>query len=110
VQIPTPNTARIELVLKAAIAQGLRTAALINPAGGKLIAATHPSKRKGERPHYRAVKIDGVIQCRMSCSWASAIYIIADLISPFSGVFVVSPAPLVDVLKVVEEAAAGSHR
>jgi len=43
---------------------------------------------------------------------ASAIYIIADLISPFSGVFVVSPAPLVDVLKVVEEAAApaGSHR
>ena len=43
---------------------------------------------------------------------ASAIYIIADLISPFSGVFVVSPAPLVDVLNVVEEAAApaGSHR
>ena len=43
---------------------------------------------------------------------ASAIYIIADLISPFSGVFVVSPAPLVDVLKAVEAAAApaGSHR
>jgi hypothetical protein len=43
---------------------------------------------------------------------ASAIYIIADLISPFSGVFVVSPAPLVDVLNVVQEAAApaGSHR
>jgi len=43
---------------------------------------------------------------------ASAIYLIADLISPFSGVFVVSPSPLVDVLKVVEEAAApaGSHR
>ena len=43
---------------------------------------------------------------------ASAIYIIADLISPFSGVFVISPAPLVDVLKAVEEAAApaGSHR
>ena len=43
---------------------------------------------------------------------ASAIYIIADLSSPFSGVFAVSPAPLVDVLKVVEEAAApaGSHR
>jgi hypothetical protein len=42
---------------------------------------------------------------------ASAIYIIADLISPFSGVFVVSPAPLVDVLKAVEAAAApaGSH-
>src|SRR5271170_3497044 len=49
---------RIELVLNAAIAQGLRTATLINPAGGKLIAAVHPSKRKGERPHYRAVKID----------------------------------------------------
>ena len=58
-----PDTARrvrsrIELVLNAAIAQGLRTATLINPAGGKLIAAAHPSKRKGERPHYRAVKID----------------------------------------------------
>ena len=26
---------------------------------------------------------------------ASAIYLIADLISPFSGVFVISPAPLV---------------
>jgi integrase len=58
-----PDTARwvrsrIELVLNAAIAQGLRTATLINPAGGKLIAAAHPSKRRGERPHYRAVKID----------------------------------------------------
>jgi hypothetical protein len=43
---------------------------------------------------------------------ASAIYLIADLISPFSGVFVISPAPLVDVLKVVEEAGApaGAHR
>jgi hypothetical protein len=43
---------------------------------------------------------------------ASAIYVIADLTNPYSGVFVVSPAPLVDVLKVVEEAAApaGSHR
>ncbi len=43
---------------------------------------------------------------------ASAIYIIADLISPFSGVFVVSPEPLVDVLQAVEAAAApaGSHR
>ena len=40
---------------------------------------------------------------------ASAIYIIADLISPFSGVFVVSPTPLVDVMKAVEEAE-GSHR
>ena len=45
-------------VLNAAIAQGLRTATLINSAGGKLIAAAHPSKRRGERPHYRAVKID----------------------------------------------------
>jgi hypothetical protein len=35
---------------------------------------------------------------------ASAIYIIADLISPFSGVFVVSQEPLVDVLKAIEEA------
>jgi hypothetical protein len=41
---------------------------------------------------------------------ASAIYLIADLSSPFSGVFVVTPAPLVDVLNVVERAAAGSHR
>ncbi len=43
---------------------------------------------------------------------ASAIYITADLISPFSGIFVVSPAPLVDVLKAVEAAAApaGTHR
>jgi len=40
---------------------------------------------------------------------ASAIYLIADLSSPFSGVFVVSPAPLLDVLNVVERAAAGSH-
>jgi hypothetical protein len=43
---------------------------------------------------------------------ASAIYIIVDLISPFSGVFVISPAPLVDVLQAIEAAAApgGSHR
>jgi hypothetical protein len=41
---------------------------------------------------------------------ASAIYLIADLISPFSGAFMVSPAPLVDVLKAIEAAAArGSH-
>ena len=38
---------------------------------------------------------------------ASAIYMIADLTSPFSGVFVVSPTPLVDVLKAVEAAAQG---
>jgi hypothetical protein len=43
---------------------------------------------------------------------ASAIYVIVDLISPYSGVYVISPAPLVDVLKAVEEASApgGSHR
>jgi hypothetical protein len=42
---------------------------------------------------------------------ASAIYVIADLTSPFSGVFVVSSAPLVDVLKAVEVAAQESiHR
>jgi hypothetical protein len=43
---------------------------------------------------------------------ASAIYIIADLISPFSGVFVVSQEPLIDVLKAIEEASApaGGHR
>jgi hypothetical protein len=42
---------------------------------------------------------------------ASAIYIIADLISPFSGVFVVSQEPLVDVLKAIEEASApAGHR
>ncbi len=42
----------------------------------------------------------------------SAIYIIADLISPFSGVFVVSNEPLVDVPKVVDEATqpGGGHR
>jgi hypothetical protein len=44
--------------INAAIAPGLRRATLINPAGDKLIAAAHPSKRKGERPHYRALKID----------------------------------------------------
>ena len=37
---------------------------------------------------------------------ASAIYIIVDLISPFSGVFVVSSQPLVDVLQAVELAVA----
>jgi hypothetical protein len=43
---------------------------------------------------------------------ASAIYVIADLISPYSGVFVVSSAPLVDVLKAIEQAntVAGAHR
>ena len=55
---------RIELVLNAAIAQGLRTATLINSAGGKLIAAAYPSKRQKERPHYRAVRIDDALEAR----------------------------------------------
>ena len=42
---------------------------------------------------------------------ASAIYVIADLSSPYSGLFKVSPAPITDVLRAVEAAArpAGSH-
>ena len=48
--------ARIERVINAAIA--LSGEALRNPADGKLIAAARPSRRKGERPHYRAVKLD----------------------------------------------------
>lgn len=45
-------------------------------------------------------------------SIASAIYIITDLASPYSGLFQVSPAPIVDVLRAVDEALApaGSHR
>ena len=43
---------------------------------------------------------------------ASAMYSIADLSSPYSGLFRVSPAPIVDVLKAVDGAArpAGAHR
>ena len=43
---------------------------------------------------------------------ASAIYVIADLINPYSGTFALSSAPLQHVLKVLEEAnvPAGSHR
>ncbi len=43
---------------------------------------------------------------------ASAIYVIADLSSPYSGLFQISSAPIVDVLQAVNEAAApaGSHR
>jgi integrase len=48
---------RIEQVLNAARARGLRRRDSINPADQKLIAAVRPTKRKGERPHYRAVKI-----------------------------------------------------
>jgi hypothetical protein len=67
-------------VLNAAIAQGLRTATLINSAGGKLIAAAHPSKRRGERPHYRAVKIDDAQELSSAQSrrrqrvWCMAVY------------------------------------
>jgi hypothetical protein len=43
---------------------------------------------------------------------ASAMYSIADLSSPYTGLFTVSPAPIVDVLKAVDEAAkpGGAHR
>jgi len=42
---------------------------------------------------------------------ASAIYVIVDLSSPYSGLFQVSPAPITDVLRAVEAAArpAGGH-
>jgi hypothetical protein len=39
---------------------------------------------------------------------SSAIYLIADLTNPFSGVFVISPAPLIHVLSAIEAAASGS--
>ena len=48
--------ARIEQVINAAIA--LSGKARPNPADGKLIAAARPIKRKGERPHYRAVDLN----------------------------------------------------
>jgi hypothetical protein len=43
---------------------------------------------------------------------ASSIYVISDLISPYSGFFQVSPEPIIDVLKAVDAAAApaGAHR
>ena len=42
---------------------------------------------------------------------ASAIYVIADLSSPYSGLFKVSPAPITDVLRAVEAAGrpSGGH-
>jgi hypothetical protein len=45
-------------------------------------------------------------------SIASSIYVISDLISPYSGLFQVSPEPIIDVLKAVDAAAApaGAHR
>lgn len=48
--------ARIERVLNRAIA--LVGDARRNPADGKLVGALHPMKRKGERPHFRAVDLD----------------------------------------------------
>jgi integrase len=50
--------ARIEAILDFAIAHGHRDAVRGNPASAKLIATVHPSKRKGERAHYRAVDLD----------------------------------------------------
>jgi integrase len=47
---------RIEQVLNRAIA--LSGKAMRNPADIKLIGAVRPMKRKGERPHYRAVEVD----------------------------------------------------
>ena len=43
---------------------------------------------------------------------ASSIYVIADLISPYSGLFRVSPEPVLDALQAADEAAApsGTHR
>ena len=50
--------ARIERVINAAMVKGHCDAARRNPADGKLIAAARPTKRKGERPHYRAVDLN----------------------------------------------------
>jgi integrase len=47
---------RIEQVLNRAIA--LSGKAMRNPADIKLISAVRPMKRKGERPHFRAVKLE----------------------------------------------------
>jgi hypothetical protein len=43
---------------------------------------------------------------------ASAIYVITDLASPYSGFFQITPSPLIDLLRAVEDAAApaGGHR
>jgi integrase len=50
--------ARIETVLDAATAKGQRDVTRLNPASARLIAKVHPSKRRGERKHYRAVPLD----------------------------------------------------
>ena len=50
---------RIRKILSAAIVTGERDRARGNPADAELIAAVLPSKRKGERPHFRRIeKID----------------------------------------------------
>ena len=48
----------IARVINAAMAKGRCNAERRNPADAKLIAAARPSKRKGERPHYRAVDLN----------------------------------------------------
>lgn len=50
--------ARIEGVINAAMARGRCDAARRNPADAKLIAAARPTKRKGERAHYRTVDLN----------------------------------------------------
>jgi integrase len=50
--------ARVERVINAAMAKGRCDSARRNPADGKLISAARPTKRKGERAHYRAVDLN----------------------------------------------------
>ena len=47
---------RIRKILSAAIVTGERDRARGNPADAELIAAVLPSKRKGERPHFRRIE------------------------------------------------------
>ena len=49
---------RIRKILSAAIVTGERDRARGNPADAELIAAVLPSKRKGERPHFRRIALD----------------------------------------------------
>jgi hypothetical protein len=49
--------ARIGRVIDAARAKGLRQRELSNPADSRLISAIRPMKRKGARPHFRAVDL-----------------------------------------------------
>jgi integrase len=50
--------ARVEAVLDAAVAKGQRDATRLNPAGANLISKVHPTRRKGERAHYRAIPLE----------------------------------------------------